>query len=156
MLLIPKCSRPGARTVPSSVPTLCINPVSGLLSLTRCPRCFAFVTRTDFAQELPRIESEVVVVVPGKLNGVFAHALRGDGLGVGLENKQRAGGGGDGIAGASSRLAALIFAHGARAGVAQVNEVIVRDVAVIPFDINAGAGAEVHLHRLWVGGRGGG
>jgi hypothetical protein len=50
---------------------------------------------------------------------------------VGLENQQRARLSRGGIARAPPRLAALVFAHGARAGVAQVNEVVVRNVAIV-------------------------
>src|SRR3954462_12427192 len=37
----------------------------------------ALFTRTDFAQPLPRINSEVVTVVPVELDSVLANALRG-------------------------------------------------------------------------------
>src|SRR5450631_2669152 len=80
---------------------------------------------TDFTQKFPRIESQVVVIVPRKLDGVFSHAFRGEGLGVGLEHQQRAGSGGDRIAGPSASFAALVLAHGARTSVAQVDEVVV-------------------------------
>src|ERR1700757_4432478 len=122
MLLIVSASVQTLRLCHLAYLTVCNNPRSGLLSLTRRPRRLALGTRTNFAQELPRIESEIVVIVPGKLDGVFAHALRSKRLGVGFENQQRAGRRRNWIAGTPPRLAALIFAHGARAGVAQVDE----------------------------------
>src|ERR1700687_5848273 len=97
-----------------------------------------------------------MVIVPGKLDGVFADALRRKRLGVGFESQQRAGRRRNRIAGTPPDVAALIFAHGARAGVAQVDEVIVRDVTVVPLNIDTGTGREIHLHRLWIGGRSGG
>ena len=78
------------------------------------------------------------------------------GLAWGLKISSAPGAAVDGIARTASRLAALVFAHGARAGVAQVNEVVVRNVAVVPFDIHTGAGGQIHLHRLGIGGRSGG
>src|SRR5579864_3380592 len=53
-------------------------------------------------------------------------------------------------------FSAFLFAHGAGTGVAQVDEIIVRDVTVVPLNVNAGAGREIHLHRFGIGGRTGG
>ena len=55
----------------------------------------------------------------------------------------------------ASSLVALFVAHGAGAGVAEINKIVVGNVAVGPFDIDTRAGGEVHLHRLGVCGRGG-
>ena len=46
------------------------------------------ISRKNFHEYRPK----VVVVVPGKLDGVLAHAFRGERLGVRLEHQQRAGG----------------------------------------------------------------
>src|SRR4051794_1481478 len=107
--------------------------------LTRVPRRLAFLTRADFAQKFPRVDPQVVIIIPRKLDRVLTHALGGDWFGGGLENQQGTGSGGGGIARTSAGLAALLFAHGARAGVPQVHESVVRTVAVIPFDVHARA-----------------
>ena len=97
-----------------------------------------------------------MIVVPGKLDGVLAHALGGERLGMGLEHPQRAGQSAHRFARLPSCLTALVFAHGAGAGIAQVDEVVVRDVAVVPFDVHPGAGGEIYFHRFGISGRSGG
>ncbi len=122
--------------------------------LTRSPGCLALLAGTDFAQELPGINAEIVIIVPGELDGVLAHPFGGERLGVGLKDQQRSRRGGSGLSGTASGFAALVLAHGARTSIAQVNEVVMRNVAVVPFDVHARAGGQIHLHRLGIGRRG--
>src|SRR5580704_6893984 len=120
-----------------------------------CPRRLAFLAGTDFAQETPGVDAEVVVVVPRELDGVFADAFGGDGLGGRFEHGQRSERGLRRVAGTAPGLLALLVAHGAGAGIAQIDEVVVRNVAVVPRNVYARARGEIHLHRLGICGRGG-
>src|SRR5947209_5435028 len=98
---------------------------------------------------------QVVAVVPRKLDGVFAYTFGREGLGGGLEHGERTGGRFWRFAGPASGFVALFVAHGARAGIAEVDEAVVGAVAVFPFDIQAGSGREIDLYRFRVRGRGG-
>src|ERR1035438_2247508 len=51
---------------------------------------FAFLTGADFAQEFPRVNAKVVVIVPLEPYGVLAHAFGGNWFGRGFEQGQRA------------------------------------------------------------------
>ena len=95
-----------------------------------------------------------MIIIPGEFDGVFADAFRGQRLRRGLEHNQGARCGDGGIARAASGLGAFVFAHGAGASVAQVDEIVVGYVAVGPLDIDASAGRDVHLDGLRIG-RGG-
>lgn len=116
---------------------------------------FAVFTRADFAQKLPGVNAEVVVVVPLKLDGVFADAFGGERFGCGFEHGQGAGSEFGRLSAAASGLGALFFAHGTGAGVAEEDERVVGRVAVGPLYVDTGAAREIHLHRLWVSCRGG-
>src|SRR5579863_3170035 len=109
----------------------------------------------DFPEKLPRVNAQVVVIVPRELNRVLAHAFCRDRFRRRLEHGQRAGSEFGRLSIAPACLAALFFAHGARAGVAQVDEVVMRNVAVFPVDMHASASGEIDLHRFRVRGCGG-
>ena len=119
-----------------------------------CARCglsdnscgLALLARADFAQEAPGINSQVVAVVPGELDGVLTNAFGRERLGRRLEHGERSGREFRGITCAASGFGSLFFAHGAGARIAQVDEGVVRDVAVVPLDVNACARGEVHLY----------
>src|SRR5882762_1537461 len=123
------------------------------LRLGSQPRALAFLTRAEFAQELPGVNAKVVVIVPLEPDGVFAHALGGDWLGRGFEHGQRAGSKSGRFARPASSFIALFVAHGARAGVTEEDKIVVRNVAVGPFNVDTRAGGKVYLHRLGVRGR---
>jgi len=122
----------------------------------RCSIRLALFAGADFAEVLPGIQAEVVIVVPVELNGVFADGFGGNGLGSGFEHGQRARCGFGRLAGLASGFVALFVAHGARTGVAEVDEGVVGGVAVVPVDVDAGAGGQVDLYGLGVCGSGGG
>src|SRR5580704_3965069 len=61
--------------------TSCIAARPRPLPLCSQQRGFAFLTGADLAQEFPRVNAKVVVIVPLEPDGVFAHAFRGDRLG---------------------------------------------------------------------------
>src|SRR5258708_5137669 len=124
------------------------------LRLNSAP-CGAFRAGTEFAQKLPRVNAEVMIIVPFEADGIFAHTFGGNRLGRRFKQGQRAGGELGRLAGLASRLVALFVAHGARAGVAEVDKIVVGDVAVRPLNIDARPGGKVHLYCLGIGGRSG-
>lgn len=125
--------------------------------LTRCGlRFFALAARANFAEKLPRVNPQIVIIVPRELDRIFADALCRQRLRRRLENEQGAGGGRGWISGAASGVAALFLAHGAGTGIAQVNETVVRSVAVSPLDVHAGSAREMNFYGLGVGGSCGG
>src|SRR6267143_3303346 len=119
------------------------------------PRALAFLTRAEFAQKLPGVNAKVVVIIPLKPDGVFAHAFSGDWLGRGFEHGQRTSSKSGRFARPASSFIALFVAHGARAGVTEKNKIVVGNVAVGPFNVHTRAGRKVHLYRLRIRGRSG-
>lgn len=111
----------------------------------------AFGTRADFAQEVPGVDSEIVVVIPRKLDGVFTHALSRNRFGRRFEDGQGAGSKLRRITRLASGLPPLFFAHRAGTCVAQIEEAVSRNVAVAPLDLDAASGADIYLHRLGIG-----
>ncbi len=96
-----------------------------------------------------------MIIVPGEPNGVFADGLRGNGLGRGFKHGQHAGSEFGRLAGLATGFVAFFVAHGTGAGVAEIDEAVVRNVAVLPIDVDAGASGEVHFNRLGIRGRSG-
>jgi len=111
---------------------------------------FALFAGTPIAQKLPGINSQFMAVVPMEFDGVFAYAFGGIRFGCGLEHREGAGCEFGRFAGFAASLATLLIAQGARAGVTQVREIVVRAVAILPFDVHTRARADVHLHRFRV------
>src|SRR5579872_4790454 len=107
----------------------------------------AFIARAEFAEQAPGINAEIVIVIPGKANGVFADALGGKRPGWGFIHRQHAGLQLLRLAGFAARFFALFVAHGAWAGVAEIDESIVRNVAILPLDVEACACGYVYLYR---------
>jgi hypothetical protein len=124
--------------------------------LTSCWRRLALRTRADFPQQLPRIETEIVVIVPLEADGILTHRFSRDRLGRRLEHWQNTDRGFGRFSRLSPRFVAFLVAHGAGAGVAEIDEVVVGDVAVGPFDVHPGAGRKVNLYRLRICCRSGG
>src|SRR5580693_1395723 len=117
------------------------------------PRRRALLTRTNFAQKPPRINPEVMIIVPLEADRVFAHGFGGNWLGSRFEHRQGPARQFRWLARLPSSLFALFVAHGARARIAEIDEPVMRNMAVSPFDIHTRAGRKVHLNRLGVGSR---
>src|ERR1022692_2413197 len=124
------------------------------LLLASRPRRLALLARTDFAQELPGVNAQVVVIVPLEFDGVLADALSGNWLGGRFEHGQRPGSESGSLPKLPSSLGALFFAHRAGAGIAEEHKAVMRNVAVGPLNVDARAGCEIHLDRLRVCARG--
>src|SRR6202020_3630226 len=103
------------------------------------PERTTFLARADFPQELPGINAEIVAVVPMELDGVFANAFGRKRFRGSFEHGQRVGCARRSFPGLASRLLALIVAHGAGAGVKQVDEIGMRGMAVVPRDMHSSA-----------------
>src|SRR5437588_8831876 len=101
---------------------------------------------TEFAQKFPRVNAQVVIIVPFEPDGIFAHTFGGNRLGGGFKQGQGTGGEFGRLAGLASGFVALFVAHGAWAGVTEVDKIVVRNVAVRPLNIDARPGGKVHLY----------
>jgi hypothetical protein len=78
----------------------------------------ALLAGTDFPQEPPGVNSEVMIVIPREADGVLAYAFRGMGLGRSFEHGQHAGSKFGGFARLAAGFVTLFVAHGTRTGVA--------------------------------------
>jgi hypothetical protein len=96
----------------------------------------ALFTGTNFPQPLPRINSQVVTVVPVELNRIFADALRGLRLYGRLEHRQLAGFWFHRLSSFTPSFAALFIAERARACITQIGERIARKMSVFPFNVH--------------------
>jgi hypothetical protein len=111
----------------------------------------ALLARTNIPQELPGINAQLVPIIPVKFDGVFAHALCRQRFGRLFEHGKRTGCEFRPLAGLASRLTALIVTQSAGTGIAQEGERVVRAVAILPLDIQAGATRQVHFYPLGIG-----
>jgi len=91
-----------------------------------------------------------VAVVPQKLDRVLAHRLRLGGLGRGLKHWQGAGSQLRWLARLAAGFTALVVAQGAWAGISQVAKCVAAAMPILPFDLDARAGAKVDLNGLRV------
>ena len=102
------------------------------------------------SQKVPGIDAVLVAVVPAELDRVFAYSACLQRLGSGLEHRQRPGVRFHGFTRLTLSLRSLLIAHRTGASIAQILERIVALVTVLPLDIHAVAGRQVHFHRLRV------
>ena len=113
----------------------------------------ALRARANFSQELPGVNSEIVVIIPLELDGVLPDALGGNRSGGWLEHGQSPRREFRWFSRFAPCLIPLLVAHGAGAGIAEENEGIMRNVAVGPLDIHAATRGEIHLYGLGICGR---
>ena len=122
----------------------------GIRALASLPCLLAFLTRTNFPQKLTRVNAEIVIVVPRKLDGVLAHALRRKRLRMRLEHQQGTRSRGRGIPWPPSGFAPFIFTHGARTGIPKIGKSVMRNMPIPPLDIDSSPCSEMHLDGLGV------
>ena len=103
--------------------------------------------RTHFPQVRPRINSQIVIIVPRKFQRVLAHRLRRQRFRRWLEHRKRPRGQLCRLARLPSRLSALILAQCARTSIPQKFERINGLVSVLPLDLHTRAGRQVNLDR---------
>ena len=135
-------------------PLLAVFARNGIYLLNHGRSVPALFARTNFAQEFPRVNAQVVVVVPRELYGISPHALCRKWLRVRFKDQQRPRGGGCRIPRVSSGLAPFLLAHSARTCVPQINKAIMRNVPIPPLDVHPSPCGEMHLDRLRVSGSG--
>lgn len=87
-----------------------------------------------------------MIVVPCEPDGVLADRFSGKWFSRGLEHGQHAESQFGRLTGLAAGLFALFVTHGAGAGIAQINESVVRNVAIFPFNVHSSADGEVYLH----------
>ena len=98
------------------------------------------------AQEVPRVDSGFVAVVPGEVESVVSHWRDGVGARRGLIHGQEGWFFVRRLADGAAGLLALGVAGGAGAGVAQPGEAPCAAMAVFPIDFEAGAFTLMHAH----------
>lgn len=118
--------------------------VTGAIELFLARRATDFA-RAVLAQEWPRVDTQVVAVVPVEANGIAS-----DGFGVGragffFKHGQRAWSQGGRLAGSALCFFAFVVTESARAGIAQEDERVAGVVAVLPGDLEACSASDIHL-----------
>lgn len=104
--------------------------------------------RTNFSKIKPGVDSQIVPIVPGKLQRVFADGLGRDCFHGRLEHGQGAGGKLWRLASLSTRLRTLILAERAGASVAQERKGVGGLVPILPLNFHSGSGGEMDHDRL--------
>jgi hypothetical protein len=93
-----------------------------------------------------------MAVVPMKFDGVLADGLCRVRFCSRLKHGQSTRGEFGRITRLPVSFAALFVAQSARAGIAQIHKVVMRAMAVLPFDVHTSAGGDVDLDGFGVGG----
>ena len=108
----------------------------------------AFWAGTNFPQVDPRINSEIVIVVPGKTQRIFANLFGGNRFGGRLEHRERAWSKFGRLPRFAFRLLTLLFTQRAGTSIAQEGKAIRGVVAVLPLDLHARTGRHVYRDQL--------
>jgi hypothetical protein len=114
------------------------------------PSCLALLAGTPIPQKLPRINPQFVVIVEMKFDRVFAHAFRRNRFDRGLVHGQGPSGKFWRLSRLLVRLGSRFVAQRARTSIAQERKGIMRPMAILPFDVEPGAAAQIHFYRLGV------
>lgn len=121
---------------------------AGLLEFPAAVR--AFGTGAKSSQEVPGVDAVLMAVVPAELDRVLADTAGLEGFRGGFEHRQGPGLGLLSLAWLALGLYAFLIAQCAGTGIAKVLKCVVALMTVLPGDIHAVAGREVHFHRLRV------
>jgi hypothetical protein len=124
------------------------------LTIARChrslPRRHALRARTILPQIKPRINSQIVLIVEGKLQRILAHRLRRQSLHRRLEHRQSPRRQLRHFARLPSRLRPLIPAKCAGTSVPQIRKRIDRPVPILPLDLHPRPGSQMNHHRFGI------
>jgi hypothetical protein len=105
---------------------------------------------TNLAQIKPRINSQIVLIVPGKFQRVLADGLCRQCLYQRLKHRKRPGCQCSWLASLSPRFRSLIFAECAGTSVPQKRKRVGRPVAVLPLDLHPRARRQMNDNRLGI------
>src|SRR5262249_11775435 len=108
-------------------------------------RFSAFIALAHFTKVVPGIDAAGVAVVPGEAQRIAAHRLGFCGLDGLLIHRQQRGGGFSRFSGLALVTGTVLNAGGTRAGIAQPLEAVMRTVAVVPLDVNAGSSGDIYF-----------
>ena len=118
--------------------------------LVRLDQRFTFLAWADFSQETPRINAELVAIIPVKFDGVLAHSLSREGPRCFLKDGQRTRRELRRVTRITAGFAALIITQSTGAGVPQERKWIVRTMTIFPLDVHSGAGGQIDSYRLGI------
>ncbi len=104
--------------------------------------------RTNFPQIEPRINSQIVIIVPRKLDRILPDRFRRHCLRRCLEHRQSSGRKLRRLSRFALCLRPLIFAKRTRTSVPQKCKRVDRPVSVLPLDLHTRAGRQIDLDRL--------
>ncbi len=107
----------------------------------------ALPARTNFPQVRPRIDSQIVPVVPGELQRIFAHGLSRQRLHRRPIHRQSSRRRLRRLARLSSGFPPLLVAQRARASIPQVGKRINRPVPILPLNLHSRPRSQVNHHR---------
>ncbi len=114
-------------------------------SLSRRP---ALRARTNFPQIEPRINSQIVVIVPRKPKRIFAHRLRRQRFHRRLKHRQSPGRELRRLARLASRLGSLILAKRAGTSIPQIRKRIDGPMPILPLNLHPRPRRQMNHHRL--------
>ena len=109
-----------------------------------------FLTLAHFTQVVPRVNAAGMAIIPCDIQSIPAHRLHFFGLGRLLIHRQQSSSLLRGLAWIAMMIVALFRAGGARTGVAQPLKAKVRVMAIVPLNVHASAGGDVHFDRLGI------
>lgn len=107
----------------------------------------ALLTGAPPTQVVPGIDSALVTVVPGKVDGVITRLGNFDGAHLWLEHLQRSSHRRSGLIRLTSGFLPLLVTSRTGTGVAQISEGIGALVTILPADFHGGAAGSVDLDR---------
>ena len=119
-----------------------------LIAVSLLPPRRALRARTNFPQIEPRINSQIVFIIPGKLQRILPHRFRRKRFHRRLEHRQSPRSRLRLLARLSSRLPPLLLAERARTSIPQERERIRRPVPILPLNLHPRPRSQMNHHRL--------
>jgi|SRR3954468_19508576 hypothetical protein len=105
----------------------------------------ALLARTHFPQKGPRVNPQLVPIIPVEPDRILAHAFGAQRLGRSLKHGQACRCQLRSLSRLAIALAALFIAERARTGIPQEREWIMGRMPILPLDIHPGTGADVYF-----------
>ncbi len=108
----------------------------------------ALPARTNLPQISPRINPQVVIIIPRETQRVLPHLLHRQSFGRRLEHRQRPRRQLGSLTRLSSRLLPLVIAKRARTSIPQERKRITRPMPIFPFNLHTSTRSQIDLDRL--------